>query len=89
VEVALWGELAPFLMMKEKEAVEALAEYAVFQEYPKEARVVWLKRLINAALRSPGDTAALATVGFINQVSWCALLEPDTKKAIEDTAQER
>ena len=89
VEVALWGELAPFLIMKEKQAIEALAEYLVFQEHPKEAKVAWLRRVINAALRSPGETADLATMGFINQVSWCALLDPDTRKTIEETAQER
>ena len=89
VEVALWGELAPFLIMKEEQAVEALAEYVVFQEHPKDARVVWLKMVINAALRSPGETADLATMGFINQVSWCALLDPDTRKTIEKTDLER
>lgn len=88
VEVAIWGELAPFLNMKETEAVEALAEYVVFQEYPREARVAWLKARINAALRAPSDKLVLATAGFINQVSWCALLEPDTRKAIEGAAQE-
>jgi hypothetical protein len=75
--------------MKEKEAIEALAEYVVFQEYPKDARVAWLKARINAALRSPGDTVYLATAGLINRVSWCALLEPDTRKAIEETVQGR
>ncbi len=89
VEVALWGELAPFLIMKEEQAVGALAEYVVFQEHPKDAKVVWLKRVINAALRSPGENVALATIGFINQASWCALLEPDTRIALEESARKR
>lgn len=88
-EVILWGELAPFLVMKEAEAVEALAEYVVFQERPKDARVTWLKEALNSALRSCRDTSrtAMAVAGLINQVAWCALLEPHTMKAIEDAVE--
>ena len=72
----MWGELAPFLAMKETEAVEALAEYVVFQERPNEARAAWLKGLINSVLRSPGDDTrtAMAHVGLMNRVPWCLLL---------------
>jgi len=89
VEVAIWGELAPFLEMKETEAVEALAEYVVFQERPQDARVTWLKGTINSALQSCSDESrkAMAGAGLINQVAWCALLEPSTRKAIEDAIE--
>jgi hypothetical protein len=75
--------------MKEAEAVEALAEYVVFQERPRDARVVWLKEAINSALcscRDPSRTI-MAVGGLINQVAWCALLEPDTLKVIDDAVE--
>lgn len=88
-EILLWGELAPFLAMKEAEAVEALAEYIVFQERPKEARVAWLKEAINSALCScsANSRIALAAGGLINQVAWGALLKPETRGAIEDAIE--
>lgn len=88
-EVILRGEIAPFLVMKEAEAVEALAEYVVFQERPKDARVAWLKKAINSSLRSCRETSrtAMAAAGLINQVAWCALLEPDTLKVVEDAVE--
>ena len=85
VEAVMWGELAPFLAMREVEAVEALAEYIVYQERPRDARVPWLKNLVNSSLLSCKDSSrvAMAAVGFINQVAWCSLLEPKTMKMIE------
>lgn len=85
VEVVLWGELAPFLAMGEADAVEALAEYVVFQESPKDARIEWLKDMINSALKAPKDKSltAMAAAGLINQVAWCSLLEADTLNAVE------
>ena len=84
-EVLIRGELSPFMLMKETEAVEALAEYVVYKELPQKARITWLKELINSSLRSCKDDSkiAMATVGLINQVAWCSLLEPETMKIIE------
>jgi len=48
--VLIWPILAPFLLMDEAEAVEALAEYAVFEEKPDLARAAWLREQINRAL---------------------------------------
>lgn len=84
-EVLIWGELSPFMLMKETEAVEALAEYVVYKEFPQKARVTWLKKLINSSLRACKDDSkiAMAIAGLINQVAWCSLLEPETTKIIE------
>jgi hypothetical protein len=89
VEAVMWGELAPFLAMRESDAVEALAEYVLYQERPRDARLHWLKELINSSLGSCKDSSrmAMAAVGFINQVAWCSLLEPKTVEMIERTAE--
>jgi hypothetical protein len=49
-EVLIWPILAPFLLMDEAEAVEAPAEYAVFEEKPDLARAASLRAQINRAL---------------------------------------
>lgn len=91
MEVVIWAELVPFLLMRETEAVEALAEYVVYKERPSEAKVSWLKKLINDALRTAPACAesprTMAPMGMINQAAWCELLHPDIKSAIEDEAQ--
>jgi len=80
-DVVLWPELAPFLLMPESQAVEALAEYIVWQECPSEARVGWLRESINEALRqepvSEDSPRAWASHAFFNSVAWCELLDPD------------
>jgi hypothetical protein len=89
-EAIIWSELVPFLAMKETDAATALAEYVVFKERPTEARVAWLKRLINSALRACHDDSlvAAAELGLVNEVAWCALLDADTISAI-DHAKDR
>lgn len=84
-DVRIWNELAPFLAMGEREAVEALAEYVVFQESPQEARVTWLRDSINAALGSLSDDSQrkMAAIGMLNRVAWCALLTADTAEMLE------
>jgi hypothetical protein len=51
-DVVLWPELAPFLLMSQQDAVEALAEYVLWQERPSTARTEWLARKVNEALRA-------------------------------------
>lgn len=93
VEMVIWAELAPFLLMKETDAVESLAEYVVYKERPLEAKVSWLKKLINDAFQmvpSSEESSAymeLAPMGMINQVAWCNLLDPDIRSAIEEKAR--
>jgi hypothetical protein len=67
-EAGLWIELAPFLLIREAEAVEALAEYVLWKEGHKDARVRWLREVINATLCgpvSPQDDRAAYAVGGI------------------------
>jgi len=90
-EVLLWGELAPFLLVPEAIAREAIAEYTVYLETPGEAKTGWLATLINSALRgAPAGVESprsMALVGFMNQVAWCALLDPDNRKVLDAEAQ--
>lgn len=87
-EVVLWAELTPFMLMPEDRAVEALAEYVIYQERSADANVPWLTAVINDALRraAPSEESprVMAPVAMINRVSWCALLEPDVHGVIEE-----
>jgi len=62
-----------------------LAEYVLFQERPKDARITWLKEIINSALKNVTNDPQrrLAAVGVLDQVAWCALLASDTMRIIE------
>ena len=82
-DVVLWPELAPFLLMSEQDAVEALAEYVLWQERPSAARTEWLARKINEALctkpSSENSPRHSASAAFINQVRWCELLDLENR----------
>jgi hypothetical protein len=83
-ELLLWAELAPFLAMSEDTAAEALAEYAVYQERPADAKTEWLAEAINLALRNAAPNlqespAAMATMGLMNGATWSALLDADNR----------
>lgn len=90
-EVLLWGELAPFLLVPEAIAREAIAEYTVYLETPAEAKTDWLANLINSGLRAaPAGVESprpFALVGFMNQVAWCDLLDPDIRRVFDVEAQ--
>lgn len=83
-EIVLWGELAPFLAMKNGEAIEALAEYIVYQEQPEDARKSWLRKVINKAILAPENSHAsgMAYSGLANNVSWCNLLNDESIDAL-------
>jgi hypothetical protein len=97
-EVVLWAELAPFLLLPEKEAREAIAEYTLYLEdfvehrYASETgiKIEWLSQLINSALRAaPSGEASLrsmATVGIMNGAAWYHLLDTDVKTQLEAEA---
>jgi hypothetical protein len=87
---AIWDELAPFLSMEEQAAVDALAEYVIYQERPKDTQITWLSEMINAALQNPTTEThrKLAALGVMNQVAWCALLTSNTMKMIEGSIDE-
>lgn len=81
-EVVLWPELSPFLLMPEGQAVEALAEYIVWQECRHEAKTEWLREAVNQALRRrPDDEVApfreIAADAVLTGVGWLELLERD------------
>lgn len=82
-DVVLWPELAPFLLMSKEDAVEALAEYVLWQERPSAARREWLAAKINKALSSKpsGDDSprSLAPSALLNNVRWCELLYSETR----------
>jgi len=90
VEVEMWSELVPFLLMNESEAVEALAEYVVYQEEPLHVRVTWLKDLINSSLSAnPNNPLVIAAIlALQKQVAWCSLLEPATVDLLESAVKQ-
>jgi len=45
-EKLIWAELLPFLYLDENMAREALAEYVVYKEMPKDANISWLETVV-------------------------------------------
>lgn len=86
VEVVIWADLTPFMAMNEPEAVEALAEYAVYQENPAGAKS-WLRKVINDALlaalssKDSEKWGAMMVGALVNECAWCSLLEIKTIEA--------
>lgn len=90
-EAILWPELAPFLEMPEADAVTALVEYVVWQEYPGFARFEWLYGKINqsveAILRSGtngSDRRVFLALAVVNHAGWTTVLDGANLLAIED-----
>lgn len=88
-EFLLFSELSPFLLMKESDAVEALAEYVVCQENPEEGKVAWLSKLVNDALRTIKDADpnynAMATQVLLHRdIYWRNFLEKDVNELLEN-----
>lgn len=94
-EALLWGELAPFLLVPEAVAREAIAEYTLYLEEregwwgrdPAGTRVTWLADLINHALRTaPNGSESLgrmALLGVMNRAAWHDLLAPDVREPLD------
>jgi hypothetical protein len=80
-EAQLWVELVPFLLMEpESRAVEALAEYALYQESRNLANVGLLKRALNEAIGDHAVGADEAVITMLDalrtyQPEWLALLD--------------
>jgi hypothetical protein len=83
-EVMIWPELAPFIAMEKYIAIEALAEYVVFQENSLDAHQFWLSTHINNALCTTSDKSLLklAELGILNNVTWSRWLYPNTTSNI-------
>ena len=88
LEVVLWEELIPFMLMSKKDSVEALAEYIVCVEDSKDRqRKEWLKDLINTTLRniSTADANYRAMASFTtiqSDIYWLELLDSDVKELL-------
>ena len=85
-EAQIMAELAPFCAMEnEQQAIEALAEYVLYQEGRNETRTEWLNWCINSALQACKEEhwLGLAAMGLINRVKWCDLLNPEMRNELE------
>lgn len=87
-EPSIYSELAPFLGMEESEGVEALAEYVVYQERPGEARLAWLREVINRSLYVPGPHTRFAIFGLMNHVTWSDWLGEKARTVIDAAGTE-
>jgi hypothetical protein len=94
-EIAIYGEISPFLCMDPLKAIEALAEYIVFIEKPWDARINWLKNTLNQALQLPErgpegkgaqKSAALMLMEMGNAIKWYEWLEPQTLSFLQEIA---
>jgi tetratricopeptide (TPR) repeat protein len=81
-EVEIWSELAPFIAMQESEGIRALAEYIVYQEWPAQADLAFLRDALERALTTKELHAEAAAVGTQNGVAWAYLINPETKHRI-------
>ena len=82
-EVDVWAELAPFLGMAPGQAVDALAEYVVFLERPGDARVAWLRALVNDSLATPGPHVQFAAMGIANHAPWAMWLDEKVAQHVQ------
>lgn len=85
----LFPELSPFLLMKESDAVDALAEYVVCQENPEEGKIDWLSKLVNDALKTiknvnPNYNAMATDVLLHRDIYWRNFLEKDVNDLLEN-----
>ena len=95
-EDLIWLDLVPFLLMRQPDAIDAVAEYALYQENVRDIRIQWLVLLINEALRHPrhelpdnlsNQIAAIVTrefgQGVAKHLLWYPLLETDNRIRLE------
>ena len=89
LERVVWLDVSPFLLMKEADAIEVLAEYIVYQECGSSSRIRWLKEMINGAIRNAPmkneSPRAMVVHNFANRLTlWTSLLEPDVIRILEN-----
>lgn len=76
-----WAELLPFLYLDKQTGREALAEYVVYKEMPKDAKISWLETVVQRgcelAKSKNGKKAynAWMPVAKTNRAVWLLLLE--------------
>jgi len=87
-ESILWGELAPFLALRESDAREYLAEYVVYCEKPAEARVDVLRAKVNEGLRRANrEVRMMAFMALQHEVAWARLLEQPVRALLESSLE--
>jgi len=77
-EKLIWAELLPFLYLDEDTAREALAEYVVYKEMPKDARISWLEVVVQRGyelVKNRKAYNAWMPVAKANGPVWLLLLE--------------
>jgi len=77
-EKLIWAELLPFLYLDEETACEALAEYVVYKEMPKDAKIPWLEGIVQRGyelVKNRKAYNAWMPVAKSNGAIWLLLLE--------------
>ena len=79
-ERLIWTDLLPFLYVDEDVASEAVAEYVVYKEMPKDARISWLTTIVQQGCqigkdKNQDEYNALMETAKANGVVWLLLLE--------------
>lgn len=88
----LLAEAAPFLLLSEQEAVEAVAEFSVFLERPSEVRVAVLQPMLNLAFtlaskeRYPSELVKVGLRAGMVCASWVDLMSEESHQAAERIA---
>jgi hypothetical protein len=78
-EALIWADLMPFLYLDSDIGREALAEYVVYKEMPKDAKISWLTTLVQKgcqiAQNNHEEYNMLITIAKTNGAVWLLLLE--------------
>jgi hypothetical protein len=79
-EALIWTDLLPFFYLDQHTAREALAEYVVYKEMPKDANISWLTTLVQKGCQVGKDNHqeeydTFMTVAKANGVVWLLLFE--------------
>lgn len=79
-EWLIWADLLPFLYLEPDIAREALAEYIVYKEMPRDARISWLTTIVQQGCKIGKDKNddeynELMATAEANGAVWLLLLE--------------
>lgn len=79
-EILIWADLLPFLYLDQQIAREALAEYVVWKEMPKDAKISWLTTVVQKGCQVGKDNHqeeydAHMTAAKVNSAVWLLLFE--------------
>jgi hypothetical protein len=77
-EKLIWAELLPFLYLDKQTAREALAEYVVYKEMPKDAKISWLEGVVQRGCelaKNKKEYNAWMPVAKTNGAVWVLLFE--------------